>query len=1496
MHPAFFRRAGFYGILSGLFLLTACQSPAISDEELEEYDSPAERYLFEIEKTKDPATGLVPWPQLLQAKLQTEDLKANRNVTEALFWSERGSDVDAVGPSNGNTRANGGITSGRVRAVMVDSLDPTKKTVWVGGVDGGLWKTTDITASPANWILINDFLNNLAVADICQDPRPGFQNIMYMCTGESYGNFDAVQGVGVFKSTDAGVTWNFLSSTSTYINGTRILCDHLGNVYLGTRGTGLLRSTDGGTTWTNITPSGIGTNIADLEISNTAGAGRLHVTTGIFSTAGYRYTDNPATVTAATWTAPVTPFTSFNQRIEIAVSGNNLIALPINTSYQVPTVWKTTDGGANWIATSGQPAANWASGQGWYSLSAAINPANPNEYIVGGLDCHKTTDGGATWTRISFWVGTTGQYVHADQHDLQWYDGGNKLVFACDGGIHYSANGGTTIRDRNVGLRLKQFYSVAIHPTSTNYFIGGTQDNGTHQFNNPGLSSSVEVTGGDGAFTAIDQDQPQFQFGAYIYSNYRRSTNGGASWGSVNFGNTGRFINPFDYDNSANILYAADANGVYRRWDNPQTGNTSSTVAISDFGSQVSAVFVSPFTANRVFFGTGGGRVVRVDNAHTAAPTSAIITPAGASGYVNAIVTGSTEQNMLVCYSNYGVNNVWVTSNGGTSWTAIDGNLPNMPVRWALFHPDTDTKAFIATETGVWETDLINGASTVWNPNSTFPNVRVDMIKYRPSDRTIIAATHGRGMWTATVAAPSGFTFDNPAPATAGCPAPNSMSVTLGTVANGGFANPITLSAIAGVPAGTTVSFGTNPVNPGSSSLVTLNNTNTLATGSYVITIQGTAAGSPTQTRDITFILNPGTPPVITTQPASQSVCPGANVSFTVASSTPGVGYQWQVSTNGGVSWSPVSGATSATYSVSGVAGSLNGNQYRCVVSTTCGVTNSQAATLTVGQAPVITTQPQAATVCAGTSQTFCVTATGTNLTYQWQAAPDCTGPWTNVAGGTSSCLTISNATSTLAYRCNVTSTDCGLSVLSACVLLTVVNPPALTGSPANQTVCAGGNASFSVSATGAGIIYQWQESTNGGASWNNISGANTASYTLSAVTPAQSGNRYRCQLSNATCTTPVNSASALLTVNTLPAIGSQPADLTLCVGATASFTVSASGTGIGYQWQLSTDGGTSWNNISGATAASYTTPGLVAGMNGYRYRCIVSGTCTPAAVSAAAVLTVISPPVITSQSVNVEVCSGNNASFGVNATSSQAIIYQWQLSTDGGATWTNINGANSANYTVVGASASQHNNRYRCLVSNATCTAPVAGNAAILQVRQTPSVGLTAAPLTTLLPGQTTTLTATPSGTTGGTFTSSWQFNTAPLTVSGNTYMVNVETIGSYQVRVQESWPGGLVCSAQSPVVTIGTTPSDNLFIFPSPNDGRFTVSYYNAGGNASRRTIVVFDSKGSQVYFARFAINGPYTLLPVDLRPAQKGIYYVVIGEESGKRLAEGKVLVGE
>ena len=747
-------------------MLACCAllSSAQVEQVTEDQAGISRRLQHEIDATKDPALGYVPKSRLLQAyKVRQARLNQQNQMSRApLFsWTERGPNSDVTGPSNGNTRPGNGKTSGRVRAIFEDLGDATGKTVWVGGIDGGLWKTTDITLNPATWTPINDFFGNLAVSSICQDPTD--VNIMYFGTGEKSVNADAVRGAGIWRSIDHGLTWDVMPGTANLWNVSKVVCDAAGNLYVGCNSIsntqGLQRYTKATGAWTNITPTGLATRVPDIELSTT---GRLHIVCGYYNstaaTSGYRYTDNPATVTAGSWTSPTVSFSPVQYNVDLAASGNTVYALPSNSGFQVATIYKSTDGGANWTATGTTPP--FTNGQAWYCLAIAVDPANANNVIVGSLDCYKTTNGGTSWTKISEWVGTSGQYVHADQQIITW-NNNNQVLIGCDGGVHYSANGGTTISDRNTGLRIKQFYAVAHHPTSTDYFLAGAQDNGVHQLNNAGIGASVEVTGGDGAFVHIDQDEPQYQWGSYVYNQYRRSSNGGSTWSSVNYSSSaGKFINPTDYDDAGNIMYCSGVANAFVRWSNPQTGNTFTSVSMTGLNAgKVSAIKVSPYSSNTVFFGGGGSSIapslIKATDANATPVFTSIIGTgmATASTNISSIELGTGEQNIIVAYSNYGVNNVFVTTNGGGSWSAIDGNLPDMPVRWAMFYPGSNTKAIIATETGIWQTELINGASTIWEPETGFPNVRVDMLQYRESDGLLSAATHGRGLFTTIIGA-----------------------------------------------------------------------------------------------------------------------------------------------------------------------------------------------------------------------------------------------------------------------------------------------------------------------------------------------------------------------------------------------------------------------------------------------------------------------------------------------------------------------------------------------------------------------------------------------------------------------------------------------------------------------------------------------------------------------------------------------------------------------
>ena len=218
------------------------------------------------------------------------------------------------------------------------------------------------------------------------------------------------------------------------------------------------------------------------------------------------------------------------------------------------------------------------------------------------------------------------------------------------------------------------------------------------------------------------------------------------------------------------------------------------------------------------------------------------------------------------------------------------------------------------------------------------------------------------------------------------------------------------------------------------------------------------------------------------------------------------------------------------------------------------------------------------------------------------------------------------------------------LSDFSAQATADVLPAPVITTNPGNAAACSGSGTTFTVVASNSPTSYQWYLSTNGGSSYNPISnggvysGATTATLSISDVA-GLNGNLYRATATNGTGTSSP-STGATLTVNAAPSITVDPINKTICAGAsTTTFTVTATGTGLTYQWKVSTDGGTVYNNVTntgiytGATTATLTLTQATFTYNSYMYMCVVSGTCTPSASSSAATLTVTPPPVISAVS-----------------------------------------------------------------------------------------------------------------------------------------------------------------------------------------------------------------------------------------------------------------------
>lgn len=704
----------------------------------------AAAFELEYEKTVDPTIGRVPRERLIQAYEEMRQIQAreNRTAIAAMTWKE-------LGPYN---------VAGRTRAILIDPNDPTGKRVFAASVAGGLWETNDIYAATPDWAPVNDFFNNLAITTIVADPSN--PSTFYFGTGEGYGNADAVVGLGIWKSTDAGASWTQLPSTNAVYEFyfiSRLAVTGNGTLIATTKMGGVQRSTDGGSSWTKVLGAGMGISGASSDVAfdvEVAGNGDVYAT---LDGSIHKSTDDGQTFGSA---LPI-PVTADRIELATAPSDTNFVYALVERNGQVEAILITTNGGASWVVKNepadldpGVPATDFARGQAWYNLTLAVDPNDEKRLYIGGIDLFVTSDGANTWNQITHWYGGFGKPdVHADQHFILFKPGSSDtLYFGNDGGIFQTLSGSNNSPEfisKNIGYNVTQFYACDLHPEAyKTWYLAGAQDNGTQLFRDKEPGHTRSVTGGDGAFCHIDQDDPDFQYTQYVYNNYYRSTDGGRSFTAISVNNNGRFINPTDFDDANDILYAANGVNNYLRWDNAHSGASFTSVPVTPFGGIPSVVKVSPNVNNTVYFGFGNGKLFRVDNAH-ATPTSTEIGIGLPNRYMSSIaIENGNENHLLITYSNYGVNSVWETTDAGSTWTGIEGNLPDMPVRWAIFDPVNPNRALLATELGVWTTESLNGASTTWSPSNVgLANVRTDMLRYRPSDKLLVVATHGRGLY-----------------------------------------------------------------------------------------------------------------------------------------------------------------------------------------------------------------------------------------------------------------------------------------------------------------------------------------------------------------------------------------------------------------------------------------------------------------------------------------------------------------------------------------------------------------------------------------------------------------------------------------------------------------------------------------------------------------------------------------------------------------------------
>ncbi len=708
---------------------------------------------------------------------------------------------------------------GRTRALVIA---PDGRTFYAGGVAGGVWKSTDAGGSwaPTSDLIANIAVGSLAMdpaspSILYAGTGEGYFNIdsvrgngifktsnggatwtqlastttidfrfvnKIVISPNRSSRLYAATRTGVFRSLDAGATWTQVVFPT-----------------ITTGCTDLAIRTDWPTDW--------------LLASCGAGAiiqGTIYLNRDAGGSGGWAPVLGPAQGGEGAMARTSLAISPSSQNIVYAVAASNLTFG--NFAFGgLHAVFRSTDGGATWSArvrnTSstklntllltnpiiasglecGSPPSAYFN-QGWYDNVIAVDPVDFNRVWVGGIDLFRSDDGGTSWGLASYWwvSPSSNRYVHADQHAIVFhpgYNGGtNTIMFVGnDGGLFVTADAraatakglsaacqpafaSMTWSNMNNGYAVTQFYHGLPYPGGTAYF-GGTQDNGTLRGGDPAGFNWSRLLGGDGGFVAIDPTNTNVLYAENFNLSIQKSTDGGSSFVDAtngiteDFGNF-LFINPFVMDPSFSPRLWTG--GFYAWRTHNGAANWAQASAALCGGGSVSAIAVAPTNSNRVAMGMSDG-CINLTTVGVSANNStvwAVTQPPGTdTAYNSSLTYDPRDENILYAtYSTFGVPHVWRSTNGGATWTNIDGSgvarIPDVPVHSLVVDPGNTARLFVGTDVGVFSSD--DRGATWAVENTGFANVITEALAVENVGATshVFAFTHGRGVWRVPTAAP----------------------------------------------------------------------------------------------------------------------------------------------------------------------------------------------------------------------------------------------------------------------------------------------------------------------------------------------------------------------------------------------------------------------------------------------------------------------------------------------------------------------------------------------------------------------------------------------------------------------------------------------------------------------------------------------------------------------------------------------------------------------
>ncbi len=707
---------------------------------------------------------------LADARTQAATLpKAGAPLAPSSTWTP-------LGPDPISDSFYGSKNSGRVTGLAIAPGSP--QTLYLAAAGGGVWSSTN---NGSTWATNTDLQPDIAMGSVAVDPSN--TAAIFAGTGEDNECLDCYYGDGILESTNSGSTWS-LSNPGGIFTGVDVssLVVEPGASSLATTtvlagtSSGLYVSTNGGSSWSAEAGTGWSNgNVYDVVLNTLTNP--ITIYAGVAGACEEQSADN-----GSSWTTVWTGCGSVETTALGIHPGTTAATTTLYASFGGSSstgylgMFKSTDGGATWSSltvpyyTGDSYAYDGTTGdagdQGWYDNVLAVSPSNANVVVAAGIAMVESTDGGSTWTNLNgeaYYGGGT-NFFHPDFHALA-FDGSGNLYFGNDGGAWELdaagvASPGTVtaanFTNLNTNLNITQFYPGTAQSGNASLILGGAQDNGVSLYSSSNSPSTTwpNVLSGDGGNDIIDPANTNIQFGEADKVLYG-TTNDWSSSSDLFTPTSSDWVPPMALVSTTGPTLMVGGAVVNKSTNG---GSTWSSAATSYSSSDVSALAVAPSNSSVIYAGFNDGTLQMSTNGGT---TWTTLVSSGASPilgtYITHIAVSSTNPysayiSLAHSFPQSGTPQspqvlVGTSLNTSPSWTDVTGNLP-VGVATNSVVSNGASGLIVASDAGVFTASTLNGSSTSWSKIGTnLPNSQV-MDVLLNSSGTLIATTHGRGVWT----------------------------------------------------------------------------------------------------------------------------------------------------------------------------------------------------------------------------------------------------------------------------------------------------------------------------------------------------------------------------------------------------------------------------------------------------------------------------------------------------------------------------------------------------------------------------------------------------------------------------------------------------------------------------------------------------------------------------------------------------------------------------